>query len=75
MLLEKLFLGLRLVEKQVPGPVGRRQRSEGFLQVVVLLEALDELLQLFLSSFNWSKPAEAPQKKGDVEIGRRLRRP
>ena len=57
MLLEKLFLGFRLVEKQISGPVSGRQRSESFLQVVVFLEALDELLQLLLPSLDWSKSA------------------
>lgn len=66
MLLEELFLSFRLVQKQISGPVRRRQSSEGFLQVVVFLEALDELLQLFLSSFDWSKPAEKRQES-DVE--------
>lgn len=68
MLLEKLFLSFRLVQKQISGPVRRRQSPEGFLQVVMFLEALDELLQLFLSSLNWSKPAEQQQKRKHVEI-------
>lgn len=67
-LLEKLFLSFRLVEKQISGPVCRRQSPEGFLQVVMFLEALDELLQLFLSSLNWTKPGEQQQKRKRVEI-------
>ena len=43
MLLEELFLSFRLVEEKVSGPVSGRQRSESFLQVVVLLEALDDV--------------------------------
>lgn len=61
MLLEKLFLSFRLVEKQISGPVSGRQSSESFLQVVMFLEALDELLQLLLSSLNWSKSAGTHQ--------------
>lgn len=58
MLLEKLFLSFRLVEKQISRPVSRRQSSKSFLQVVMFLETLDELLQFLLSSLNWSKSAE-----------------
>lgn len=58
MLLEKLFLSFRLVEKQISGPVSRRQSSKSFFQVVMFLETLDELLQFLLSSLNWSKSAE-----------------
>lgn len=61
MLLEKLFLSFRLVEKQISGPVSGRQSPESFLQVVMFLEALDELLQLLLSSLNWSKSAGTHQ--------------
>lgn len=57
MLLEKLFLSFRLVEKKISGPVSGGQSSECFLQVVMFLEALDELLQLLLSSLNWPKSA------------------
>lgn len=57
MLLEELFLSFCLVQKQIPGPVSRYQSSESFLQVVVFLETLDELLQLLLSSLDWTKPA------------------
>lgn len=56
MLLEEFLLSLGLVEKQVSGPVSRRQRSERLLQVVVFLEALDDVLQLLLTSLDWSKP-------------------
>lgn len=56
MLLEEFFLSFRLVEKLISRPVSGRQSSESFLQVVVLLEALDDLFQLFLSSLNRSKP-------------------
>lgn len=59
MLLEKLFLSFRLVEKKISGPVSGRQSSESFFQVVMFLEALDDLLQLLLSSLNWSKSAVA----------------
>lgn len=59
MLLEKLFLSFRLVEKKISGPVSGCQSSESFLQVVMFLEALDDLLQLLLSSLNWSKSAGA----------------
>lgn len=58
MLLEELLLSFGLVQEQISGPVCGRERSEGFLQVVVFLEALDELLQLLLTSFNGPKPAE-----------------
>lgn len=68
MLLEKLFLSFCLVKKQIPGPVCGRQSSEGLLQVVVFLEPLDELLQLFLSSLNWSEPAANRQKRTRPEI-------
>ncbi len=57
MLLEKLFLSFCLVEKKISGPVSGCQSSESFLQVIMFLEALNELLQLFLSSLNWSKSA------------------
>jgi len=59
MLLEELFLSFRLVEEKVSGPVSRRQSAEGFLQVVVLLEALDDLLQLLLPPLNRSKSVRA----------------
>lgn len=68
MLLEKLFLSFCLVKKQIPGPVCRRQSSEGFLQVVVFLEPLDELLQLFLSSLNWSEPVANRQERKRTEL-------
>lgn len=57
MLLEELFLSFRLVEKLISRPVSGCQSSESFLQVVVFLEALDDVLKLFLPSLNWSKSA------------------
>lgn len=56
MLLEEFFLSFRLMKKQISGPVACSQSSEGFLQVVVFLEVLDDFLQLLLSPLNWSKP-------------------
>ena len=43
------------------GPVSRGECSESLVQVVVLLEPLDNLLQLFLSSLDWSKPVTTSQ--------------
>lgn len=56
MCFEQLLLGLGLVEEVMSCPVTRGQSLKSFLQVVVLLKKLDDLPQLPLPTFDWSKP-------------------
>lgn len=73
MLLEELFLSFCLVKKQVPGPVSRYQSPESFLQVIVFLEALYELLQLLLPSLDWTKPAGGGVRRGKRQTQKKVR--
>lgn len=59
MCFEQLLLGLGLVEEVMSRPVTRGQSLKSFLQVVVLLKKLDDLPQLPLPTFDWSKPKKA----------------